>query len=279
MADPILVLGATGTHGGAVVRALVAAGRSVRGLVRDPESPRAQAVRAGGAELVTGDLMDPASLTRAFAAVGAVYAVTTPFEHGAHDEERQGTHIIEAASQAGLPWLLLASVAAAGRAPVPHFASKARIEAQLAATDLAWTVIAPSYFYENVLGSREAIATGRLPMAVPPDMPLHQVALVDLGAVVAAVLDRRGEHVGARVEVAGDSPTPAEMAAAFGVRYEPVSLEEIRGRSADLAAMYEFLSDTGYGIDVGAVRARYPEVAWTPFAEWARAATSAIAAP
>ena len=277
MADPILVLGATGTHGGAIARGLVAAGRSVRGLVRDPESPRAQAVRAGGVELVTGELMDPASLTRAFAGVGAVYAVTTPFEHGAHDEERQGSHIIEAASQAGLPWLLLASVAAAGRARVPHFASKARIEAQLAETDLAWTVIAPSYFYENVLGARDAIATGTLPMAVPPDKPLHQVALVDLGAVVAAVLDRRDEHVGARVEVAGDAPTPAEMAAAFGVRYEPVSLEAIRGRSADLAAMYEFLSGTGYGIDVGAVRARYPEVVWTPFAEWARAAASAIA--
>jgi hypothetical protein len=116
-------------------------------------------------------------------------------------------------------------------------------------------------------------------MAVPPDKPLHQVALADLGAVVAAVLDRRVEHVGARVEVAGDAPTPAEMAAAFGVRYEPVSLEEIRGRSADLAAMYEFLSGTGYGIDVSAVRARYPEVMWTPFAEWARVAASAIAPP
>jgi hypothetical protein len=69
------------------------------------------------------------------------------------------------------------------------------------------------------------------------------------------------------------------MAAAFGVRYEPVSLEEIRARSVDLAAMYEFLSGPGYGIDVGAVRACYPEVVWTPFAEWARAATSAIAAP
>jgi len=41
--------------------------------------------------------------------------------------------------------------------------------------------------------------------------------------------------------------------------------------------MYEFLSGTGYGIEVSAVRARYPEVVWTPFAEWARAAASAIA--
>ena len=34
--------------------------------------------------------------------------------------------------------------------------------------------------------------------------------------------------------------------------------------------MYEFLGSTGYGIDVAAVRARYPEVAWLDYAEWAR---------
>jgi hypothetical protein len=49
-----------------------------------------------------------------------------------------------------------------------------------------------------------------------------------------------------------------------------VSIDAIRSRSEDLAAMYEFLSGDGYGIDVAAVRARYPEVAWTPFASWAR---------
>jgi hypothetical protein len=36
-----------------------------------------------------------------------------------------------------------------------------------------------------------------------------------------------------------------------------------------MGAMYAFLTDQGYGIDVAAVRARYPEVAWTRFADWA----------
>jgi hypothetical protein len=34
--------------------------------------------------------------------------------------------------------------------------------------------------------------------------------------------------------------------------------------------MYAFLSEQGYGINVDAVRSRYPEVAWTSFADWAR---------
>jgi hypothetical protein len=60
------------------------------------------------------------------------------------------------------------------------------------------------------------------------------------------------------------------MAAAFGVQYEQVSLAEVRARNADLAAMYSFLARDGYAIDVAAVRERYPEVAWTTFARWAR---------
>jgi uncharacterized protein YbjT (DUF2867 family) len=275
VADPILVLGATGTHGGAVADALLNAGHNVHALVRNPASSRAAALRSRGARLVNGDLEDEGSLAEAFGTVGAVYAVTTPFEQGAREEERQGANIVAAAQAVHLPWLLLASVAAADRAPVPHFVSKAHAEQHLAQSDLAWTVIAPSYFYENVLGAGEAIEAGSLPMAIPADKPLHQVALRDLGALVVAVISRREEHIGTRVAVAGDEPTPAEMAAAFGVRYEPVPLDVIRRRSEDLAAMYGFLSDEGYGIDVGAVRARYPEVPWTTFADWAHGIVAA----
>jgi uncharacterized protein YbjT (DUF2867 family) len=133
-----------------------------------------------------------------------------------------------------------------------------------------WTVVAPSYFYENVAGAAdEARRTGRLAMPLPPDVPLHQVALADLGGVVAAILERREEHLGARVEVAGDDPTPRAMAATLGAAYEELPLAEVQARSADLGAMYGFLAREGYGIDVAAVRARYPEVAWRSFADWA----------
>lgn len=270
--DSVLVTGATGTQGGAVLRALLAdGGPRVAALVRDPDSPKAAALAELGADLRTGDLGDPSSLRSAFSGVDAVYAVTTPFSPGGTDAEvEQGESIVTAAEQAGLPWLVLASVAAADRAPVPHFASKARIEERLAASAVPWTVVAPSYFYENVSGAaREAAETGTLALPLPADVPLHQVALADLGAVVAAILRRKDEHVGVRVEVAGDDPTPAAMAAALGAAYDPAPLEPVRARSADLGAMYEFLAGPGYGIDVAAVRARYPEVPWRSFAAWA----------
>jgi uncharacterized protein YbjT (DUF2867 family) len=269
MTDPILVLGATGTQGGAIARELLAAQLAVRALVRDPASARAQALRNAGASLVEGDLRDRASIARACEGVRAAYAITTPFEHGADEELQQGQNILAAAREADLPWLIQASVAAADRAPVPHFRSKARIEEQLYDAAIPWTVIAPSYFYENVLGARAAIREGRLPIALPADTPLDQVALGNLGALVVAVLNRPDEHLSQRVEVAADAPTPEAMATAIGVRYEPVALAELRDRSEDLAALYEFLAVEGYGIDIAALRDRYPEVPWTSFADWA----------
>jgi uncharacterized protein YbjT (DUF2867 family) len=265
----VLVFGATGTQGGAVARALLSRAIPVRALVRTPTSARAQALVKLGAELIVGDLGDERSLARALATVPVAYAITTPFEDGADAEVRQGETIIRAASQAGLPWLILASVAAAERAPVPHFQSKARVEARLREASVPWTVVAPSYFYENVLGSREALLAGELPMPLPIRTPLHQVALRDLGAVVAAILNRREEHLSVRIEIAGDAPTPEEMAAALGVRAVETPIGALAQRNPDLAAMYTFLANTGYGIDIAALRERYPEVSWSAFAHWA----------
>jgi uncharacterized protein YbjT (DUF2867 family) len=195
--------------------------------------------------------------------------VTTPFEGGADQETRQGENLLDAARATGLPWFIFASVASAADADVPHFSSKARIERSLQASDLAWTVIAPSYFYENVLGSRAAIAEGELTLPLPGDTPLQQVALEDLGALVLAVLSRPSEHLSKRIEVAADAPTPEQMAAALAVRFREDSVDQLAARKPDLAAMYRFLAARGYSVDIAALRAGYPEVAWRSFAEWA----------
>jgi uncharacterized protein YbjT (DUF2867 family) len=241
----------------------------VHAFVRDPHSARAQALAGEGAHLEAGDLDDPATIRAAMRGMYACYAITTPFEGGAEQEVRQGEALVAAAGAVELPWFILASVASADDGDVPHFASKARIERALRESGLAWTVIAPTYFYENVLGARGAIAEGRLSLAMPSDVPLQQLALEDLGAVVLAVLSRENEHRGVRVELAADAPTPEQMADALGVRYRERPIDELRERNPDLAAMYGFLTTHGYQVDIDQLKRTYPEVSWRSFADWA----------
>jgi uncharacterized protein YbjT (DUF2867 family) len=279
--ETVLVTGATGLHGGAVARALISDGRCVRAFTRQATSRPSQALAERGAELVEGDLLDTASLAKAMSGVDAVYAVTTPFGAGPGGEIQQGERLIAAALEAEVPWFVLASVASADRAvTVPHFASKWRIECALAASGLTHSVVAPSYFYENIGSPLDIAAEGELSLPVSPDRPLQQVAAADLGVVVSAMLRREEEFVGARVEVAADQPTPGEMAEAIGtsagrpVRYRTASLA---GRSGDVVEMYRFLAEVGYQVDIDSVRQRLPEVSWQSFADWTRQAIGSLA--
>ena len=56
---PVLVIGATGQQGGAAARHLLATGRPVRALVRDPAAPAARSLEAAGAQLAAGNLDEP----------------------------------------------------------------------------------------------------------------------------------------------------------------------------------------------------------------------------
>jgi uncharacterized protein YbjT (DUF2867 family) len=202
----------------------------------------------------------------------AVYAVTTPFGADPRAEVEQGEHIIAAAREAEVPWLILASVASADRATgIPHFESKAKIEQQLGASSIPYTVVAPTYFYENLGDLEEIIASGQLALPLSPARPLQQVALADLGALVVALLDRRDEFLGHRIEVAGDQPTPRQMTEALSAASDrPVGYQQVdlAARSGDIAAMYRYLEQTGYQVNIGDLRSLFPEVAWTSFAQW-----------
>jgi|SoiMethySBSTD1v2_1073268.scaffolds.fasta_scaffold97821_4 NmrA-like family protein len=82
----VLVLGGTGRQGGATARHLLDRGRHVHALVRDPTEPAAAALVGLGAELVQGDLDDPASLGAAMAGVDGVFCVL-PYQPGQPDRE------------------------------------------------------------------------------------------------------------------------------------------------------------------------------------------------
>lgn len=80
MAKTIVVLGATGTQGGAVAAKFLSLGWKVRGITRNTSSPSAQALSNQGIEVVSADQDDPASLIPAFSGAEAIFAVTNFWE-------------------------------------------------------------------------------------------------------------------------------------------------------------------------------------------------------
>lgn len=272
--EPILVLAATGGQGRVVTDALLGRRARVRGLVRDPGRSAARELADRGVEVVAGSLSDRESLAAAMSGVAGVFAFTTPFEAGVEAEVGQGRAILSAATQERVPHLVFSSVAGADQeSGVPHFDSKARIEAELASGDVPYTILGPTYFFDNALGGAERILGGVLDLPLPPGRSLQQLARPDLGAFAAEVLLNPASHVGQRIELASDAPTPTQMAAALGaalgreVRHEQVPLTAIG--NPDMHAMWTFLNGPGYRVDIPALHAAHPEVRWTRFADWA----------
>jgi uncharacterized protein YbjT (DUF2867 family) len=275
--QPILVLGATGGQGGAVAAALLDGGVRVRAMVRRPGEPRARRLVERGVEVVGGSLDDRSALVAAMAGVGAVFALTTPFEAGVDAEVAQGRAIVAAAVDAQVPHLVFSSVAGADQhTGVPHFESKAIIEKDLAASGLPYTITAPTYFFDNALGGEGAdrIAAGILDLPLPPDRPLQQLARKDLGAFAAKVLLDPKPYLRRRIELASDAVTPAQMAEALSVavgrlvRHQQTPLESIR--NPDMHAMWRFLNGPGYRVDIDALHTANPDIAWTSFVDWAQ---------
>ncbi|MGV9673422.1 NmrA/HSCARG family protein [Gordonia sp. NPDC003504] len=274
---PIAVLGATGGQGGAVVDSLLAAGVPVRAVVRTSGSERARALADRGVELVVGDIVSGNGLTEAFTGVAGAFALTTPFETGVDAELVQGDAIITAATASALPYLVFSSVASANmNTGVPHFDSKYRVEQRLAATSIPHTIVGPTYFYDNIFGSKDAIDAGLLLMGMPTDQPLQQLSHADLGDFVAALFADPQAHVGQRIDIASDSVTPGQMAAVLssvlGTEIRAEAYDPERISSPDMRAMFTFLGTTGYSVDIPALHRDFPSIGWQSFAEWAAGA-------
>ena len=98
----VLVTGATGQQGGAVARALLSRGHRVKALTRKPDSDAARQLMSAGADLVTGDLGDAASVLKAASSVGTMFLMGDSHDGGTEEETRHGIIAAEAAKAAGV---------------------------------------------------------------------------------------------------------------------------------------------------------------------------------
>ena len=275
----VLVTGATGNQGGAVVQALLNQGHRVRALTRNPASPAAKRLSEQGVQIAVGDFADHDSLVRAARGVDAVYAMTTPFEQGVEQETAQGIAMTDAAKAVGIGHLVYSSVASADRATgIPHFDSKYEVEKHIQSSGVPYTIIAPVFFMDNLLQPwiLSGLHQGKLAMALPATHPLQQIAVADIGAFATAVIERRDTVLGRRFDIAGDELTGEEAAAILSrvtgreIRYEGFPPDVLRAQSEDMALMFEWFASTGYAADIDGLRRDFPEVEWHDFEAWAR---------
>jgi uncharacterized protein YbjT (DUF2867 family) len=261
----ILVAGATGRQGGAVVRALLERGYTVRGLTRNPQSERAQKLAAAGVEVVKGDLGDPASLRAAVAGVHGVFSVTDFWEHGHDKEIAHGKNLADAAQAAGVEHFVYSSVGGADRAPaaVAHFESKLQVEKHLKTLSMPWTILRPVSFMEN--WDPAELAGGKLRSPLSPTTHLQQISVDDIGRFAAEAFDHPADWVRKTVEIAGDDRSMTDIAAAMSkalgkpIAYEQMPWPEFEKHAPpDITAMFKWFEADGYHADLPALRARHP---------------------
>lgn len=228
----ILITGATGKTGQAVIAALAARGsHKLRALVQPArQSSAASQQIATQAQIMIGDLLDVDSLAAACSGVQALYHIC-PNMHP--QEVAIGRHVIAAARAARVPHFVYHSVLHPQVEMMPHHWNKLRVEEMLCAAQLAFTILQPCAYMQNLLTDWHAI-TGRGVHSVPypPETRLSLIDLADLAAVAAKVLTEPG-HFGATYELCGTPGlTQTQLAELLSrqlkqpVRIEVVSLND-----------------------------------------------------
>ncbi|HVX95512.1 MAG TPA: NmrA/HSCARG family protein [Polyangia bacterium] len=278
MADKlILITGATGKQGGSTLRYLAKRGGfKLRAMTRKPDGDAAKALAALGAEIVTGDLEDAASLERALTGAWGVYAVQNTWEAGVEKEEEQGKRIAKVAREKGVQRYVYASVGSAHKKTgIPHFDNKFRVEETVKALGFpSYAIIRPVFFMENLL-SPWFLNGDKLVTTLPPNLKLQMIAADDIGKYGAKAFSDADQLKNVDFDIAGDAVTMTEAAAGVSqilgktITYQPIPIAAVRQNSEDMALMLEWFEKTGYSADIAGNEKRLGIHALT-FAEWIR---------
>jgi NAD(P)H dehydrogenase (quinone) len=225
----ILVTGAAGKTGKAVVKALAAKGAGVRALLRNPE--QSGALKAlGAAEVSIGSFDDVRSLARAAAGVRAIYHICP---NVSPDEVRYARAVAAAAQAQGVKRFVFHSVLHPQIEAMPHHWAKMRAEEMLFACGLDLTVLQPTAYMQNILGAwRGIVADGVFRVPYPVATRLSLVDLDDVAEAAARVLTQ-DRHDGAIYELVGTEPLDQnQVAAALGAALK----REVRAEAEGVAA-------------------------------------------
>jgi uncharacterized protein YbjT (DUF2867 family) len=240
----ILVTGATGNAGGAVVRAAVGTGEGVRALVRDP----GRSASPAGVEAVAGDLDRPESLAAALAGVRGVFLLSG---------FRDMPGVLAEIRRAAVEQVVLLSSSAAPGGDLSNAVARYHILSEAAVRDsgIPWTFLQPNSFMTNTFQWLPQLRAGDVVRAPFPDVRVATIDPEDLGAVAAAALTTGG-HEGRAYRLSGpESLLPADRVAVLAkvlgraLRFEGQSDAEARAEMTRTTppeyvdALFSFFAD------------------------------------
>jgi uncharacterized protein YbjT (DUF2867 family) len=276
----VLVTGATGRQGGAVIRHMLPKGWQLRALTRNPSNHAAQELARRGVEVVQGDLEDPASLDRASRGVYGIYSVQDFWSIGAKREVLQGKNLADAAKKAGVKHFVYSSVGGAERSTgIPHWESKWEVEKHIRQLALPATIFRPAAFMDMYYLDQVEIGilNGKLADFIRADKPYQAIATDDIGAFVALAFECPEQFMGKALEIAGSELTNAEAAKVFSrVLGKPVKYQKLPLLLARLVlgnefyTMFRWFNNYGCKADIAALRRDYPQIHLQTLEEWLR---------
>jgi uncharacterized protein YbjT (DUF2867 family) len=235
-AGKILITGATGNVGSAVLDNLGTTDVGLRALAHDES--KARSLRDRGVEAIVGDFLEPETLSPALEGVGTVLLVTP-----IHPEQvTQASNVIKAAKESGndLRIVRLSVHQAFHQAPARNSRQHAEIEDELASSGLPYTLLRPTTFMQNTLMAARTVASeGRIYQPFK-DGRLGMIDARDIGEVAAKVLTEEG-HEGEVYTLTGPAAisfynVARALSEVLGkeVSYVPIPLEKAKEAMLDM---------------------------------------------
>ncbi|MCJ1330230.1 hypothetical protein MMC10_006913 [Thelotrema lepadinum] len=288
----VLVTGATGNQGGAVIDAFVNSPEiqslEIVALTRNVNSPKAQSIAAKSKSIVllSGDLSNcEAMFNAASRPINAVFSVQTDV-YGSHEKiaqgEIQGRALIDAAVKNGVGHFVQASGDRGGSqnsdvdpTSVPQFITKFVVENHLKQqTAMTWTILRPSSFMENCHSGLHGQGFAAM-WSCMGDKPLQVVSTKDIGIFATkAILESSSPVFKNRaISLAGDELTYSQAASMFKedrgktMPKAPALVGTlVQWNTPELKSMFDWFKTVGFKANIEECRRIHP--AMLDFRAW-----------
>ncbi|CAM4069263.1 NmrA/HSCARG family protein [Staphylococcus schweitzeri] len=289
----LLITGATGTQGGAVISEAIKHGYIIRALVRDKTSDSAKTLKNYGIEIVEGDFDDLNSLEKAMNNMDGVFAMTSPSPKSkeVNMESRQAKNLITIAEKQNIKKFVQTSVARTGDQESfkywgegywseNYWIQKDIIERAVKGSNLKhWTILKPAYMMENWLPYRAKyffpdLKNNILKSAFNHESTIDLVSAIDIAKFAVKAFKTENVFDKESIEIASESLTIDQIAMEINkhtdkeIEVLTISPDEAirEGISPGIVKSQEWNNLEGYQVDIN--KTKNYGIKLLSFSEW-----------